>query len=262
MRRIRYQVASSLDGCIAGPAGEFDWIVDDPGFAHASGAAWSQDLRAQRRSRGGPQPPGRPGRSQPRRPGAGRLGPHPRRPRPDARVGGPRGPGDRTCPALDDPSAPGPVARGHRDRVAERVLRRRPPARARIQEAGWWQGHRPSPRHGPPGAHAGPLATAPAVPSQASTHHDRRRVHPRAESAPPTHEDPVADVSEIEERGCTVWFVGRDGRGRSLSLLRYRNADEIRDALARGAAAMSVSYLPERAGSGAGVARSTTLTSG
>jgi dihydrofolate reductase len=30
MRRIRYQVACSLDGYIAGPNGEFDWIVADP----------------------------------------------------------------------------------------------------------------------------------------------------------------------------------------------------------------------------------------
>lgn len=29
MRRIRYQVAMSLDGYIAGPAGEYDWIVPD-----------------------------------------------------------------------------------------------------------------------------------------------------------------------------------------------------------------------------------------
>lgn len=29
-RRIRYQVACSLDGYIAGPAGEYDWIVVDP----------------------------------------------------------------------------------------------------------------------------------------------------------------------------------------------------------------------------------------
>jgi dihydrofolate reductase len=29
-RRIRYQVAASLDGYIAGPSGEFDWIVADP----------------------------------------------------------------------------------------------------------------------------------------------------------------------------------------------------------------------------------------
>ena len=30
MRRIRYQVASSLDGYIAGPKGEADWIIMDP----------------------------------------------------------------------------------------------------------------------------------------------------------------------------------------------------------------------------------------
>ena len=30
MRRIRYSVAMSLDGYIAGPNGEFDWIVTDP----------------------------------------------------------------------------------------------------------------------------------------------------------------------------------------------------------------------------------------
>jgi dihydrofolate reductase len=30
MRRIRYQVATSLDGYIAGPNGEADWIVTDP----------------------------------------------------------------------------------------------------------------------------------------------------------------------------------------------------------------------------------------
>jgi dihydrofolate reductase len=30
MRRVRYSVAASLDGCIAGPGGEFDWIVMDP----------------------------------------------------------------------------------------------------------------------------------------------------------------------------------------------------------------------------------------
>lgn len=30
MRRIRYQVATSLDGYIAGPNGESDWIVMDP----------------------------------------------------------------------------------------------------------------------------------------------------------------------------------------------------------------------------------------
>ena len=30
MRRIRYSVAISLDGYIAGPGGEFDWIIVDP----------------------------------------------------------------------------------------------------------------------------------------------------------------------------------------------------------------------------------------
>ena len=29
-RRLRYQVAMSLDGFIAGPNGEYDWIVMDP----------------------------------------------------------------------------------------------------------------------------------------------------------------------------------------------------------------------------------------
>jgi dihydrofolate reductase len=30
MRRVRYQVAASLDGYIAGPRGEADWIIMDP----------------------------------------------------------------------------------------------------------------------------------------------------------------------------------------------------------------------------------------
>ena len=30
MRRIRYRIATSLDGYIAGPKGEYDWIVPDP----------------------------------------------------------------------------------------------------------------------------------------------------------------------------------------------------------------------------------------
>jgi len=32
MRRLRYQVACSLDGYIAGPNGEFDWIPEEPTF--------------------------------------------------------------------------------------------------------------------------------------------------------------------------------------------------------------------------------------
>ncbi len=30
MRRLRYEVAASLDGFIVGPNGECDWIVPDP----------------------------------------------------------------------------------------------------------------------------------------------------------------------------------------------------------------------------------------
>ena len=36
MRRLRYQVATSLDGYIAGPPGEFDWIVMDPDIDFAT----------------------------------------------------------------------------------------------------------------------------------------------------------------------------------------------------------------------------------
>jgi dihydrofolate reductase len=32
MRQLRYSVAISLDGFIAGPKGEYDWIVHDPAF--------------------------------------------------------------------------------------------------------------------------------------------------------------------------------------------------------------------------------------
>ena len=35
MRRIRYSVAMSLDGYIAGSGGEFDWIVMDPNMDFA-----------------------------------------------------------------------------------------------------------------------------------------------------------------------------------------------------------------------------------
>src|SRR5579872_5444105 len=40
MRRIRYCVAASLDGFIAGPQGEYDWIVPDPAFDFF--ALWEQ----------------------------------------------------------------------------------------------------------------------------------------------------------------------------------------------------------------------------
>ncbi len=39
-RRLRYSVAASLDGFIAGPKGEYDWIVPDPSFDF--GALWNQ----------------------------------------------------------------------------------------------------------------------------------------------------------------------------------------------------------------------------
>lgn len=35
-RRLRYQVAASLDGFIAGPKGEYDWIVADPSVDFAA----------------------------------------------------------------------------------------------------------------------------------------------------------------------------------------------------------------------------------
>jgi len=36
VRRLRYQVAASVDGYIAGPNGEFDWIVADPDIDFAA----------------------------------------------------------------------------------------------------------------------------------------------------------------------------------------------------------------------------------
>jgi RibD C-terminal domain len=36
VRRLRYQVATSLDGYIAGPSGEFDWIVMEPDIDFAA----------------------------------------------------------------------------------------------------------------------------------------------------------------------------------------------------------------------------------
>jgi dihydrofolate reductase len=36
MRRVRYSVAMSLDGYIAGPGGEYDWIIMDPAIDFAA----------------------------------------------------------------------------------------------------------------------------------------------------------------------------------------------------------------------------------
>ena len=36
MRKVRYNVAATLDGYIAGPAGEFDWIPEDPAVDFAA----------------------------------------------------------------------------------------------------------------------------------------------------------------------------------------------------------------------------------
>jgi hypothetical protein len=43
MRRIRYSVAMSLDGYIAGPNGEYDWIELDP----SAGAEYFKSFYAQ-----------------------------------------------------------------------------------------------------------------------------------------------------------------------------------------------------------------------
>src|SRR5664279_2290738 len=40
MRRLSYGVAMSLDGFIAGPNGEYDWIASDPGIDF--GAIWAR----------------------------------------------------------------------------------------------------------------------------------------------------------------------------------------------------------------------------
>lgn len=50
MRQLRYSVATSLDGCIAGPNGEFDWIVVDPDIDFAAMYAGFSGLVMGRRS--------------------------------------------------------------------------------------------------------------------------------------------------------------------------------------------------------------------
>jgi len=50
MRRIRYSVAVSLDGYIAGPDGEYDWIVQDPEIDFAALFAQFDTFLAGRRT--------------------------------------------------------------------------------------------------------------------------------------------------------------------------------------------------------------------
>jgi dihydrofolate reductase len=50
MRQLRYSVAASLDGYIAGPDGEFDWIVIDPEIDFAAMYAGFSGLVMGRRS--------------------------------------------------------------------------------------------------------------------------------------------------------------------------------------------------------------------
>ena len=50
MRQLRYSVATSLDGCIAGPNGEYDWIVVDPEIDFAAMYAGFSGLVMGRRS--------------------------------------------------------------------------------------------------------------------------------------------------------------------------------------------------------------------
>lgn len=50
MRQLRYSVAASLDGYVAGPEGEFDWIVVDPEIDFAAMYAGFSGLVMGRRS--------------------------------------------------------------------------------------------------------------------------------------------------------------------------------------------------------------------
>lgn len=60
LRRVKYQVAASLDGYIAGPNGEIDWIVHDPSANLASSYAVVDTVLLGRRTFELTQQPGAP----------------------------------------------------------------------------------------------------------------------------------------------------------------------------------------------------------
>ncbi len=60
MRRVRYRVAMSLDGYIAGPNGEIDWIVHDPSVDFAAMYAGFDTVLLGRRTYELTQQPGAP----------------------------------------------------------------------------------------------------------------------------------------------------------------------------------------------------------
>ena len=86
VRQLRYSVAASLDGYIAGPTGEFDWIVVDPEIDFAAMYAGFSGLVMGRRayevflatSGEGPEMPAPPETPASRRSGPIRRGPRPR----------------------------------------------------------------------------------------------------------------------------------------------------------------------------------------